>query len=141
MSKTHISPLTSAVSLLLFILLMILPAGCKKEYINGDLDGLWRLESITVNGEEQPMQGRLYWAFSFHVVQLTDKGAPFSTGNLSFDGSTVSVDFPVADTEEAKLQLQRWGVYENPCSYTVDYLSNSRLTMSQGSVSLTLTKF
>ena len=119
----------------------LLLSGCKKDYINGDLDGLWQLDEMTVKGENVPVDGRRYWSFSFHVVQLSEYGGAVSKGNLSYDGSTVHVDFPFDKSEEGASMIRKWGVYENPASYTVDHLDSKSLKMTSGDVTLRLRKF
>ncbi len=129
-----------AACLLLALMLPIFFSGCKKEYINGDLDGFWQLEEITVDGQTLPYPDHRYWAFSFHVAQLCEYGGPFAIGNLAFDGSSVKVDFPYAVSEEDTALLREWGVYENPADYKVEQLNDKRLVMTCGDVRLRLRK-
>lgn len=132
---------TLPVIILAVLFFSVFFAGCKKDYINGDLDGLWQLDEITVKGEDVPVDGRRYWSFSFHVVQLSEYGGAVSKGNLSYDGSSVCVDFPFDQSEEGALLIRKWGVYENPVTFRVDYLDSSTLKMTAGDVSLRLRKF
>lgn len=126
---------------LLICILSIMAGGCRKEYINGDLDGQWRLEEVAVDGVSQPLQEAMYWNFSFHVVQLSRYGGPITNGNLSFDGSQLTVDFPLMIAEESRPVLRRWGVYANPATYHIESLTSSRLVMSSGNVTLRMHKY
>ena len=130
-----------AVILISFLFASLLFTGCEKDYINGDLDGLWEIQEITIDKESVPLEKRLFWSFSFHVVQLSEYGEVVSKGNLRFDGSTLSMNFPFDTTQEGAATISEWGVYENPVVYTVDRLDSSTLIMTAGEVTLHLKKF
>lgn len=131
----HVAILSS----LLFFLLAA--SSCKKEYINGDLDGQWRVEEILVDGESHNPTEALYWNFSFHVVQLSRYGGPVANGNLSFDGSVIEMDFPTMLSDDGRDIIRKWGVYSNPAKYTVESISSSRLTIREGNVIVKMHKY
>ena len=133
--KHTIFPLT------LLLLTITFFSSCKKEYINGHLDGQWRIESIIIDDESQETGEALYWNFSFHVAQLSRYGGPVANGNMSFDGERLEVDFPTMRAAEGRETIRKWGVYSNPTTFMIDELSSSHLTMRDGNVVIKMHKY
>lgn len=129
-----------AVLFMTLLMLMLLPS-CAKAPINGKLDGLWEVKEITADGETRKPEERLFWKFQLHVCQLSDINEPFTNGNLSYDCSTVKVDFPYISSPESRERLREWGIYSNPVEFTVSSIDSDRLVLTDGNVTVRLLKF
>lgn len=117
--------------------------GCDKKPINGDLDGQWQV----MNVEPEPVttiDQRIYYCFNLHTCTLTHYGQDRTdcmAGNMTFNGSTLHLDFPNYATPEGMLRLQQYGIRSNPVSFTIETLNSKSLVMTDGSTTVTLRKF
>lgn len=123
----------------LFVLLM--PTSCEKAPINGDLDGQWQVMSVTPQPTESPIEERLYYCFYLHVCQLTYYDGVFTEANMKFDGKTLYLDFPYAETEGNDIKLRQYGINENPITFNVEHLDNKSLILRHGDTVVTMRKF
>ncbi len=62
-----------ALKLLLLIAIAFAPLSCTRNCGNiGDWFGIWKLESITVNGESDPYyHGNVFWRFQTNMILMT----------------------------------------------------------------------
>lgn len=140
---------------LIFLLSLLLSAlvgltGCQKHDINGDLDGLWQImeiEQLGPSGEVQatitPAEGR-YMSFQLHVCQLRNPDGPIGkqgTANMTFDGGTLTLDFPYATTEYDTERLTQWGIYTLQPVFTIETLDRSSLVMTSAHARLHCRRF
>lgn len=120
---------------------------CRKDYINGDLDGIWEVKEIIDNGETRVPELRRFMRFEFHVCQLsgwedgTQEGRPFANGNMTYNGSELVLDFPFVTNEADMKTLSTWGIMTNPVTFTVKSIDSKRMTLEAGDVTLRLIKF
>lgn len=128
---------------LLPLLMAILTlGGCQKSPINGELDGQWQILSVTPEAPEKVTDENLYMNFSLHVCQLSYRtGGCWQTANLSFDGSSITLNFPYADNELSDKFLKQYGIYRNPVTFEVVELNNKNLVLRDGNVTVSLRKF
>lgn len=123
------------------LLVLLMPTSCEKTPINGDLDGQWQVMSVTPEPTDRPIEERLYYCFSLHVCQLTYYGGVFTSGNLRFDGKTIYLDFPYADSELSIRRLPQYGINENPITFNVEHLDKKSLILRHGDTVVTMRKF
>lgn len=123
----------------LFVLLM--PTSCEKAPINGDLDGQWQVMSVTPEPTDKPIEERLYYCFYLHVCQLTYYDGVFTEANMKFDGKTLYLDIPYADSEGNDIKLRQYGINENPITFTVEHLDKKSLILRHGDTVVTMRKF
>lgn len=123
------------------LLVLLMPTSCEKTPINGDLDGQWQVMSVTPEPTDNPIEERLYYCFSLHVCQLTYYGGVFTSGNLRFDGKTIYLDFPYADSELSIRKLRQYGITENPITFNVEHLDKKSLILRHGDTVVTMRKF
>mgnify|MGYP003295593045 FL=1 len=65
--------------ILLFFIILLSLSACDKAFVNGDLDGMWRLEKVVYGGEEE-LPENIYFSFQRHIVMFGryySEGAPF----------------------------------------------------------------
>ena len=65
------------------------------------------------------------------------------TGNFSFDGESLSLDFPYLDMEKplASEKLSQFGISSNPVTFDVAHLDNKKMILKNGNTTVTLRKF
>ena len=77
----------------IFIILLTLSA-CDKAFVNGDLDGMWRLERVTCDGMEFCPE-RIYYSFQRHIVMFGryyEEGMPFLyMGNFVHESGKITM--------------------------------------------------
>lgn len=140
--------LPAALMLVVATLMAVLGGtSCRKDYINGDLDGIWEVKEIIDNGETRVPDERRFMRFEFHVCQLsgwedgTQEGRPFTNGNMVYNGSELILEFPFVTDEDGMKTLSTWGIMTNPVTFTVKSIDSKRMTLEAGDVTLRLIKF
>lgn len=123
---------------------------CRKAPINGKLDGLWQIMKIEylADGTDVTSQRRSYISINLHVVQLTDvtetedSGASIS-GNLNYDESAgiLTMNFPYNTSESSLPQLQSWGIYTNPVTFSIVKLDGRQLILKSTDTLITCRRF
>ncbi len=119
---------------------------CVKEYINGKLEGMWRVDKITLADGSIPYDIKttsypVYISFQFHVVQLSGYDGDIFFGNLQYNGETVRLDFPNNTTEDKLRPLNQWGIFSSDVTFTIKSLTKSRLVMSSPESTMECTHF
>ncbi len=128
------------------MLIMLLPAGCQKSPINGNLDGQWQVMEVSPEPSETIIDRRLYMCFSLHTVQLTFYGSgPWQSGNiLQFSDKTLSLEFPYVSldpTDKDEEILRQYGINSNPVTFSIERLDSKKLILRDGDTVVTLRKF
>lgn len=118
----------------------LIAAGCQKAPINGDLDGQWQVMEVEPKVEHPQFGGRLYYCFSLHVCQLTT-GPVVTSGNLSYAGDRIDINFPRFTSQAASDSLRWWGINSNPVTFKVEHLDKNRLVIRDGETTVTLRKY
>lgn len=126
---------------LVSFLAILLSQGCTKTPINGNLDGEWEVIEVIPEPPAVENETRYFYNFSLHVCQLTVYGYPFRSGNLRYDGETMSLDFPYINTPEEELILKQYGIFSNPVTFDVYFENKSRLILSNDESTVVLKKF
>lgn len=140
--------LPAALMLVVATLMAVLGGtSCRKDYINGDLDGIWEVKEIIDNGETRVPEERRFMRFEFHVCQLSGwqdafpTGSAFTNGNMVYNGSELILEFPFVTDVEGMKTLSTWGIMTNPVTFTVKSIDSNRMTLEAGDVTLRLIKF
>lgn len=131
----------AALTALAIILVML--TGCRKRYINGDLDGQWQVLTIEYKSDgqiENVKAKQVYYCFNLHTVNLRQiKDIPYEVkGNMKYDKKTLDLEFPlVQDVDE----LSAWGMNAVNTSFTVIGLSHEKLVMESDYAVISCRKF
>ena len=76
------------------LMLATILAACDKVYINGDLDGMWKLQQV-VRGEESYHPTNIYYSFQRHMTQVSkhyDEEPPLRfIGHMTYRGDTITM--------------------------------------------------
>ncbi|MDE6753108.1 MAG: lipocalin-like domain-containing protein [Muribaculaceae bacterium] len=129
--------------LIFFPLLSFFAPGCQKAPMNGDLDGMWNIVKVTPEPAEEIITQKLYISFYMHVCQLSyPTGGGWMTGNMRYEGNTLSLDFPYAiGNETAEVMLRQYGINSNPATFTIESLSKEKMVIRDGETVVELRKF
>lgn len=128
------------VKLFICVLVMsMVSIGCTtKGDINGDLDGQWQLRSVERLSDGSVITPQpLYYCFYLHTVNVTAPGGLKYGGNMTYEGSKLTLDFPVTDVDK----LNKWYIYENRTTFDILKLSSESLVLKSSEVVLTFRKF
>ncbi|MCH5226488.1 MAG: lipocalin-like domain-containing protein [Muribaculaceae bacterium] len=113
---------------------------CQKEPINGNLDGLWEVMSVTPQ-PQQFVDSRIFYSFYLHTVQLSVFDEVYMNGNMQYDGSTLTMDFPTATPDYDYKIMKQYGIFTNPVTFDVEFPSKGQMILSNASTTVTLRKF
>ena len=123
-------------------------ASCDKVYINGDLDGMWRLESV-LYPDSTSTPDLVFYSFQRHLVQVSKhNGTELPDrflGNLDYRGTTLSMSnfyrFPLEKYPATTEMLRTFHLYNDSTAFTVISLDEERLIMESGGCTYTLRKW
>lgn len=123
-------------------------SACDKVYINGDLDGMWRLESV-VYPDSTAMPDQIFYSFQRHLVQVskhdgTELPKRF-LGNLDYRGATLSMSnfqrFPLEEYPATIEMLREFHLYSDSTAFNVITLDEEKLILENGERIYTLRKW
>lgn len=112
---------------------------CEKVYINGDLDGMWRLQTVETTDTTIHPQN-IYYSFQRHLVML---GEHFDTGFPNYylaefdrEGDMLvmsnfykwPVNMGICDKEE----LKKYFIFSDTVNFIVEVLDEEVLVMRDG---------
>lgn len=134
-------PARSFLATLLLTACGLCTPSCQKAPVNGHLDGQWQVMEISP-APSDPSQARMYYCFSLHTVQLSYSDLPaWTSGNMTFSGSRLALEFPYAEGDVSRARLRQFGIGANPVVFEVPLLTSRRLTLQKGDTVITLRKF
>lgn len=129
---------------------------CDKLPMNGDLDGMWQLMSVEMDGEVSDVKSRKrYWSFQLHLVQFSRGDntnryfAHFKHKNDSlhiYDLCFPSENFTDSDdnvmfTESDVHILNQWGIYNLYNKFKVEKLDSDVMILKNDEMKLRFRKF
>ncbi len=126
------------------VLAMLGATGCRKHYINGDLDGQWQVLTIEYKSDghtDNVKTSQVYYCFNLHTVNLRQsKASPGQIiGNMKYDKKTLTLEFPTAVDDPG--QLSAWGMSATPTTFAVRHLSGDKLVMESDFAVISCRKF
>ena len=125
----------------LFVLFAILlTSSCDKAFVNGDLDGMWRLVKVEKDGGEFFPED-VYYSFQRHLVMMgiyAEEGLPsnFYMGVFARKGNCMLMNnfylFPGVEGECNPEELEKLYIFGNEVEFVVESLDSELLVMSAG---------
>lgn len=121
----------------IILLILLTLSACDKAFVNGDLDGMWRLEKVTHEGVEIFPDG-IYYSFQRHLVSLGqyyEEGNPFLyMAKFSREGNVLKMntfkEYPGIDDVCDEAVLAGFHIYDkNGVEFTIDCLDEDVLVM------------
>lgn len=121
---------------------------CDRVYINGKLDGMWRLENVAYpDSTAYPEQ--IFYSFQRHMTQISkhnDSTLPVRfLGNLYYNGRTLTMShfysFPHEEYAATEKMLKEFHLHSDSTIFQVMDLDAESLIMKNGECTYTLRKW
>lgn len=140
------------------LLIFILFASCDHYLINGNLDGMWQLQTIERTAPDTLItnEGDLFYSFQRHTVLIGDYNNPNEpVGHLKneqyvslfeYEGDSITMgEFHLYYKRENQpydtLRLKRFGIYDKHTTFRIEELTAKRLILRSDSALLTMRKY
>ncbi len=127
---------------------IVLLSACDKVYINGDLDGMWKLQQVErENTIHHPTD--IYYSFQRHMVQIGryyDEGLPLRfLGNMEYKDKTLTIGGFRKFLEEEHVctpqELQQFYLYDETTVLTIEKLDDELLILYNDNNKYTFSKW
>ncbi|MBR3976397.1 MAG: lipocalin-like domain-containing protein [Bacteroidaceae bacterium] len=121
------------------IALMMLLVSCERIYINGDLDGMWRLQTVeTADTVYRP--SNIFYSFQRHLVMLGEhKSEGFPNYYMAvFDRKedtlrmTNFYKYPPASGVSNSIELKKYYIFSDTVDFCIEFLNGEALVMRNG---------
>ena len=132
-----------------YICLVLLIVSCERIFVNGDLDGMWRLKRVEVAGSvEYP--DTVFYSFQRHLVMMgiyseTEHPKNWYMARFRYEGDSIFMDnfyrYPGIDGVFVPGELENLHIYDSVPSFKVEHLSGEMLVLSSGDVQYTFMKW
>ena len=130
-------------------LLAVIMTSCDKAFVNGDLDGMWRLVKVEKEGAELYPEN-IYYSFQRHLVMMGvygEEGMPtnFYMGVFARNGCCMLMNnfyrYPGVEGECDPEELENLYIFGNEVEFIIENLGSEILVMSAGNVRYSFRKW
>lgn len=134
---------------IIYICLLLLLLSCERIFINGELDGMWRLERVESEAEVV-YPDSIFYSFQRHLVMMgiyseTEHPKNFYMGCFSYDGNNIVMDnfyrYPGMDGVCVPEELENLYIYDVTANFKVENIDNKKLVLSSFGREYTFTKW
>lgn len=137
---------------MMVVALTLLFASCDKMFINGDLDGMWRLTGATYSDSTATV-GNVYYSFQRHLVKIgydSDEKIPhqmmeYHIGAFTHNGDTLVVKgfrhYLHEEIASSKEELRKFYLFEDSTRFVVERLGDEKMVLKSDSARLFFTKW
>lgn len=134
---------------ILYLCLLLLLLSCERIFINGELDGMWRLRRVD-NGVAVEHPDSIFYTFQRHLVMLgiyseTEHPRNWYMGCFEYDGDSIVMNnfyrYPGTDGIRVPKELENLYIYDTIVKFKVEHLSNDMLLLSSSDVEYTFEKW
>ncbi|MBR5851260.1 MAG: lipocalin-like domain-containing protein [Bacteroidaceae bacterium] len=134
---------------ILYICLLFLLLSCERIFINGELDGMWRLRRVD-NGVVVEHPDSIFYTFQRHLVMMgiyseTEHPKNWYMGCFEYDGDSILMNnfyrYPGTDGIRVPKELENLYIYDTIAKFKVEHLSNDMLLLSSSDVEYTFEKW
>ena len=134
---------------ILYLCLLLLLLSCERIFINGELDGMWRLRRVD-NGVVVEHPDSIFYTFQRHLVMLgiyseTEHPRNWYMGCFEYDGDSIVMNnfyrYPGTDGLRVPKELENLYIYDTIAKFKVEHLSNDMLLLSSSDVEYTFEKW
>ena len=135
-------------SIITILLCIVAMTACDKAYINGDLDGMWKLQQVE-SGSSTHHPTDIYYSFQRHLTQISkhyEEKLPLRyLGNLYYHGDTIIMSGFRKFLEEENVAspdiLEGFHLYNDSTVFIIEKLNDETLIMSSDDRRYTLRKW
>ncbi len=134
---------------IIYICLLLLLLSCERIFINGELDGMWRLERVESEADVV-YPDSIFYSFQRHLVMMgiyseTEHPKNFYMGCFSYDGNNIVMDnfyrYPGMDGVCVPEELENLYIYDVTANFKVENIDNKKLVLSSFGREYTFTKW
>lgn len=134
---------------IIYICLLLLFLSCERIFINGELDGMWRLERVESEADVV-YPDSIFYSFQRHLVMMgiyseTEHPKNFYMGCFSYDGNNIVMDnfyrYPGMDGVCVPEELENLYIYDATANFKVENIDNKKLVLSSFGREYTFTKW
>ena len=134
---------------IIYICLLLLVLSCERIFINGELDGMWRLERVESEADVV-YPDSIFYSFQRHLVMMgiyseTEHPKNFYMGCFSYDGNNIVMDnfyrYPGMDGVCVPEELENLYIYDVTANFKVENIDNKKLVLSSFGREYTFTKW
>jgi hypothetical protein len=134
---------------LFFCAIFLLLVSCEKIFINGDLDGMWRLERVE-SADRVEYPDSIFYSFQRHLVMLgiyseTKYPVNWYMGCFEFTGDSLVMDnfyrYPGTDGVRIPEELASLYIFDDVTRYGVMHLSDEMFVISTDSIQCVFRKW
>lgn len=133
----------------IYICLLLLILSCERIFINGELDGMWRLERVE-SETDVVYPDSIFYSFQRHLVMMgiyseTEHPKNYYMGCFSYDGNNIVMDnfyrYPGMDGVCVPEELENLYIYDVTANFEVENIDNKKLVLSSFGREYTFTKW
>ena len=134
---------------IIYICLLLLFLSCERIFINGELDGMWRLERVESEADVV-YPDSIFYSFQRHLVMMgiyseTEHPKNYYMGCFSYDGNNIVMDnfyrYPGMDGVCVPEELENLYIYDVTANFEVEKIDNKKLVLSSFGREYTFTKW
>lgn len=135
--------------IVVYICFSLLVLSCERIFINGELDGMWRLERVeSESGITCPKD--VFYSFQRHLVMMgiyseTVHPKNYYMGCFSYDGNNIVMNnfyrYPGMDGVCVPEELENLYIYDTTVNFKVEKISSDILVLSSCDVKYTFRKW
>lgn len=134
---------------ILYICLILTTLSCERIFINGDLDGMWRLERVET-ADAVAFPDSIFYSFQRHLVMIgiyseTKHPENFYMGCFAYDNDCIVMDnfyrYPGMSGDCVPEELANLYIYDTTAEFRVEKISNDILVLSAYDAKYTFRKW
>ena len=134
---------------IIYICFLLLFLSCERIFINGELDGMWRLERVESEADVV-YPDSIFYSFQRHLVMMgiyseTEHPKNFYMGCFSYDGNNIVMDnfyrYRGMDGVCVPEELENLYIYDVTANFKVENIDNKKLVLSSFGREYTFTKW
>lgn len=123
---------------ILYICLLLLICSCERIFINGELDGMWRLQRVE-SADEVVFPDSIFYSFQRHLLMAgiyseTAHPRNFYMGCFYYDGNSIMMNnfsqYPGTSGVCIPAELDNLYIFDTVAVFNVEHLDDDKLILS-----------
>jgi hypothetical protein len=134
---------------ILYICLLILVCSCEPIFINGELDGMWRLRRVESDSLQETPDS-IFYTFQRHLVMMgiyseTEHPKNWYMGCFKYENDSIVMNnlylYPGTDGIRVPKDLENLYIFDTIAKFRVEHLSNDVMVLSSSNIEYTFDKW